>query len=385
MHIMRIKGEENEVPISNAKRYFIFVDTNILLDFYRARNEIALTLLEKLHAQRDHLIMTNQIEMEFKKNRHSVISESLGQLITMSSITVPAFLTQTRAVTTLKKRHKDVNDRIKSLRKKLKEVLANPTKRDEVYKHCQRLFLHRSALTLSENDTIANEITERANKRFSLGYPPRKKKDTSMGDAVNWEWILHCAKSSPSNCEFLIVSRDGDYGTEIDNEVYINDWLRQEFNNNVGNNKAIRLINRLSEALKLLNVEISESEEKEEDQMVASDSIFSLYSQMSNPINLNEYYHNTQLCSAALNQISDVFIPTGTDVIQAQRGIRSVIDSLNPDYIRQMQSFNYYCNRLIKNTSVSKGSDIRDDSDSTDENGSPDNEPDSPLPVSQDD
>src|SRR5580765_7471463 len=40
--------------------------------------------------------------------------------------------------------------------------------------------------------------------------PPRKPNDTSMGDAINWEWIVECAKTL--NGSVIIVSRDRDYG-----------------------------------------------------------------------------------------------------------------------------------------------------------------------------
>ena len=46
----------------------LFVDTNIWLDFYRARSEAGLSLLRHLDSIRNQIIMTYVVEMEFKKN-----------------------------------------------------------------------------------------------------------------------------------------------------------------------------------------------------------------------------------------------------------------------------------------------------------------------------
>lgn len=46
----------------------LFVDTNVLLDFYRIRRtDVSLNYLKQIEAYRDRLIVGSQIEMEFKK------------------------------------------------------------------------------------------------------------------------------------------------------------------------------------------------------------------------------------------------------------------------------------------------------------------------------
>jgi predicted nucleic acid-binding protein len=42
--------------------HLIFVDTNILLDFYRSRNEASLRLLNHIDTLHDKLITTYQVE-----------------------------------------------------------------------------------------------------------------------------------------------------------------------------------------------------------------------------------------------------------------------------------------------------------------------------------
>jgi len=57
----------------------IFVDTNILLDFYRVRSGGGgLELLDLIEAHKDILITGSQVEMEYKKNRQRVILEALN-------------------------------------------------------------------------------------------------------------------------------------------------------------------------------------------------------------------------------------------------------------------------------------------------------------------
>jgi hypothetical protein len=76
-------------------KQLIFIDTNILLDFYRVRgNGVGLGLLEKIGDHYDRIITGSQIEMEYKKNRQRVILESLNRLKTpdWSGLTPPAFL-----------------------------------------------------------------------------------------------------------------------------------------------------------------------------------------------------------------------------------------------------------------------------------------------------
>jgi hypothetical protein len=49
-------------------KLLIFIDTNILLDFYRVRRDgVGLGLLEKIGDHHDRIITGSQVEMEYKK------------------------------------------------------------------------------------------------------------------------------------------------------------------------------------------------------------------------------------------------------------------------------------------------------------------------------
>jgi hypothetical protein len=118
------------------------------------------------------------------------------------------------------------------------------------------------------NTPLEKIIRKRAYRRFIQGFPPRKGKDTSFGDAINWEWIVHCAIESTS--EFIIVSRDSDYGVTFDKKSFLNDCLLQEFRDRVSQNRQVMLFTRLSEALKLFKVRVSEEEQSEEEALAKS-------------------------------------------------------------------------------------------------------------------
>lgn len=54
----------------------LFIDTNIWLGFYRARNDTGLKLLKQVEALTDKVIVTYRLESEFKRNRQNVLMQS---------------------------------------------------------------------------------------------------------------------------------------------------------------------------------------------------------------------------------------------------------------------------------------------------------------------
>ena len=57
----------------------LFVDTNIWLDFYRARNETGLKLLQHAESVANRIIVTYQLESEFKRSRRTAILEGMQE------------------------------------------------------------------------------------------------------------------------------------------------------------------------------------------------------------------------------------------------------------------------------------------------------------------
>lgn len=242
--------------------YLVFIDTNILLDFYRVRNEAGLTLLNAIDKAHGSIVTTYQVEMEFKKNRQAVIAESLRNLKDRDKVSQPAFLRDSRSADALNQTLTTANRRISRFRDRLRSVLEHPTRRDPVYRVAQRLFCNGSPLNLTRTRKDRQGIKRSALRRFLLGYPPRKQGDTSIGDALNWEWIVAVASTTGSH--IVIVSRDSDYGIELNGKVYINDWLVQEFRDRVSKKRQCKLMNRLAPAYKLAGIDLGKAVEQQE-------------------------------------------------------------------------------------------------------------------------
>lgn len=242
---------------------YAFVDTNIYLDFYRAGNEANLKLLERLKPVKDRIICTYQVEMEFLKNRQSEILRSIRALKNPQSPILPAILADSAASKTLKEKTKEAHQKTERLKARLKGLLENPTQNDQVFQALEEIFHSESAHVLTRDMQIRHVIKRRAWRRFLLGYPPRKNNDTSIGDALNWEWLIDCASRLPG--KFIIVSRDSDFGSMFSDEYYLNDQLHREFRDRVGK-KSIEYTHKLSAALKRLNVSVPPEELEAEEE-----------------------------------------------------------------------------------------------------------------------
>lgn len=248
----------------------LFIDTNILLDFYRDRkSDINLKFLEQIEACKDRLILGSQVEMEYKKNRQHVILESLGKFGApdWGKLSAPALVSETQAAGMIEKHRKELIKQQKLVTEKIQNILEKPGTQDEVYKVLQKVFKHSSPYNLDREDKRRFAIRRLARKRFFLGYPPRKKNDTSYGDAINWEWIVQC--SIDSGKDVVIVTRDSDYGIVYKNKSYINDWLSQEFKQRVSQRRKLKLTASLSEGLKIVHAKVTKEMEAAEQQMLS--------------------------------------------------------------------------------------------------------------------
>lgn len=249
--------------------YLVFVDTNILLDFYRVDSgDATISLLRYFDGNYSKIITTSEVEMEFKKNRQRVILSSITSIKINKSelISIPAFLRESKLNKSVEITQKKLNVQSASLVDRATKILKYPSRYDPIYKALQRLFKSRGACHLTREKKIRYDIRDLAKKRFMLGYPPRKGSDLSVVDAINWEWIIHCAK----NCsdDIVIVSRDTDYGEHYKSDSILNDWLLQEFKERISHRRSIILTRSLSEALKLAAISVSEEEEKSEEKLL---------------------------------------------------------------------------------------------------------------------
>lgn len=250
------------------ENWLIFIDTNIFLDFYSLGGERADKQLKSLERHKDKLIISDQVRMEFYKNRQGVILKSLTDLKSPQMVSVPPSVSHLKDAEILIRNVKEAQKRSKSLVKKIDGMLATPNYSDHVFQTFNRIFDTNSSLNLCRPKKERFEIRNLARKRFILGYPPRKDKDNTIGDALHWEWIIKCAQNSQSNENILIVSRDSDFGKTHNKETYLNDWLLREFKERVGKRQKIELTQSLNRALTLLNEIVTEADKKAESKII---------------------------------------------------------------------------------------------------------------------
>jgi len=148
----------------------LFVDTNVLLDFYRIRKtDISTKYLEQLEACKDRLIVGSQIEMEYKKNRQRVIVESLNNFTApdWGKLTVPALVADLQATKMIDKKKKELIGQHKKVNEKIQAVLSDPTHHDPVYKTLQRIFKNDSPFNLSRSKKERFSVRNLAKKRLN--------------------------------------------------------------------------------------------------------------------------------------------------------------------------------------------------------------------------
>lgn len=245
-----------DLPKRTPRQVYAFIDTNIFLDFYRQSSEATLRLLERLKPVKDRIICTYQVEMEFLRNRQSVLLEAIREMKSPEPSSPPALFADSKTSKSLRKTIRKAKDKGDLIRQRAVKLLERP-RRDPVYQVLETIFQSTSSHVLTRDMSERSAIKRRAWRRFALGYPPRKSNDTSAGDALNWEWIVHCA--SKLQGRMVIVSRDGDYGVCVNKRYFLNDQLRHEFRQRVGR-KSVMYTHKLSDALKQLAVSVPDDE-----------------------------------------------------------------------------------------------------------------------------
>lgn len=235
----------------------IFVDTNIYLDFYRfPGSQSNLDLLYSLIDNAGKIISTCQVEAEYLKNRQREVREAIGRLseLQKAKYQIPNIFQESELEEDYLKYSKSLKTAIEEMKELFRKMLDNPHGHDEVFKGVMALHKSKSDSILERASEKYAVICNQAESRFVRGDPPRKRDDTSIGDAINWEWILDCASRTKSNV--IIVSRDSDYGELVDGSFYLNDYLKAEFVDRVGSEYQIILTNNLAKAFKIAGLKV---------------------------------------------------------------------------------------------------------------------------------
>lgn len=94
------------------------------------------------------LIVTYQLESEFKKNRQIAIIEGMQELKAPQQIPRIGIFSDAKAPAIIERSRKQTEKRIKDLKARIGRVLKNPALHDPVYKTCQSSFIRKMILPL---------------------------------------------------------------------------------------------------------------------------------------------------------------------------------------------------------------------------------------------
>jgi hypothetical protein len=236
----------------------LFLDANILLDFYRFGDDdiSEIRKILALIAGQELYLFTNQhLTDEISRNREKVISESLAEIKSLNyRVKTPNYgkdLPEYKALTEILKK---ANSSLANFTASLQNLIANRALPAD--------NLISDLMSASQKIPITPEIMSSAKDRMALSNPPGKK--GSLGDALHWECLLSIELGYNSD----IVSRDGDFASELDPKR-MKDFLIQEWNGKFGKYSEISIFRSLSEYFSARFPQIKLSEELKKDELIS--------------------------------------------------------------------------------------------------------------------
>lgn len=201
----------------------LFIDTNIYLSFYHFSKE-DLESLENLSKLIQHgkikLYIPEQVRDEFFRNRENKIKDALNRLEGGdNSVQIPQFCEGYPEAEEIRKIAKKFKRQKEALIAKVKsEISKNSLKADDVIKE---LF------ELVPRGDFDSKIIERARYRTDVGNPPGKK--DSLGDAINWEYLLLTVDESN---DLYFITGDSDYKSVFKDDQFspflLNEWSNKK-------------------------------------------------------------------------------------------------------------------------------------------------------------
>ncbi|WP_342658247.1 PIN domain-containing protein [Sphingomonas sp. NY01] len=200
----------------------MFVDTNVLLSFYAFTSD-DIEQLRKLEGLIENgtlkLYVSRQVADEFARNRETKLAKSIDDFAAKGSMALPRFLADTEEGDAYSKAVQELDKARNTLVQKAKASAAeNSFAVDE---------LVHSLIEKAGVGEVTQEMIERARLRRDVGNPPGK--DKSLGDQINWEYLLECVDDG---VDLHVVSIDGDYKSALKNgkphQFLIDEWKKHK-------------------------------------------------------------------------------------------------------------------------------------------------------------
>lgn len=198
----------------------VFIDTNILLNFFHFTKE-EIDALSNVFASHEHgaatVHLTEQVCDEFSRNRENKIKDALKKFKDVKfAAQLPAFMKQYEEYEQIRQKSAELQELAKAISQKVDSDVVEMGLLADV--------LIKDIFTKSNPIHTTPELFARAQMRVLLGNPPGK--NGSMGDSVNWIALLDTV---PDGENIHVISEDGDYYSTLD-ENRPHPFLKSEWN-----------------------------------------------------------------------------------------------------------------------------------------------------------
>jgi len=227
----------------------IFIDTNVFLDFYRAKQD-KLEILMELHQHSDSIVFPSLVYDEFLRNRTKVIRQVITNLNNERPKYFNSAIVEGLEVFEDLKRSREEHKKYLDITISKMEEIKEDSKQDDVFLELSKLYKSEK-IKIYEHD---NSTIHKAQTRHLLGQPPGTDK-IKICDEVIWETIL-----AKIDDDIIIVSRDGTY-----QENY--HYLSHEYEKRT-DKKLLKVTDKINEGLKLLGVEVPQKIVELEEQQI---------------------------------------------------------------------------------------------------------------------
>jgi predicted nucleic acid-binding protein len=213
------RGRLNISCTSQEIKLHVFIDTNILLNFFHFSKD-ELDALNDVFASHEHgsaiVHLTEQVCDEFKRNREVKIKDALKRFKdTKYAAQLPYFMKGYEEYDEIQKLSVKLQNKQKIIMERAnKDILAKNLLADRLI---GEIFERSKILEISIN------VYNSASMRAAKGNPPGKS--GSIGDAINWLLLLGAV---PDGEDLHIVSEDGDYYSTL-NECLVHPFLYEEW------------------------------------------------------------------------------------------------------------------------------------------------------------
>ena len=283
--------------------YKIFIDTNIILDFYRINNKNSINeILKEIKRYKKYFVSTKQSQDEFLRNRDRTIIDFIEEIKKQN------YKVHTNNVIATLDSYTEYHDSIikanndtRKIIEELNKLIKNPNI-DLIYQIY--LDLHEIAYDRT------NEIIERAQRRKIIGNPPTSKKET-CGDEIIWEILLECCDDN-----LIIVSRDSTFNTNYN-------FLKDEFKKD--KNRILKVVDSITKA-----IELNQEHPPKELELVESDLILESnlqeYGQIQDDSNWANIIYNALIKLRNEAKLEDIY-----------REVRKIIEEKYPEKLKNKE------------------------------------------------